>query len=724
VGAFRDDSGSGAAYIFERNQGGVDNWGQLTKLIPTGAGGIGSRFGASVSISGGTLAVGAHLDDSETGAAYLFGRTICGTLEVVKDVDPDDAATNWEIEVDGRTPFTDTLTGDDSTGVTEVISGSYTITETAGLDTVLADYNTTYACTVDGAAGPAGSGTTIADINVGYEVAVACTFTNTRKTGVLTVTKMLDPTDDPGRFDLTIEGVGTGSDIGHGESYTTTVNTGAYTVTETADAGTTLGDYDTIYACSDGKIGSGTVITDVNVIELGTTCTFTNTRVHDITFNKTVDGGDPNQWTFDVYDSGNTLVADDVANGGTATLPDDSYTVVETGPTGYGVSAASGLCALSGGEIALTVDGADGDCNLTNASIQINITESHLVTSVDEGFGKACYWITSNTYPYSGTITIDVGPAEQGLVDLNKSQVTLDASNWMSQTTSNRSNFVCVTAPEDDVDRSGAPICKAHNSDMLGDGSTDGEECGDYDDQIPHAVNSATAPGYGGSTPFFVKSGPTSAVSTHKVQALITDNDTAGVIFSESYAVSDVDEDGDPVARACYWVTLDSEPLGDVVIHIAPDDVEVRTNKAAVTLDAANWNVIDTTGGYTENRVCVLPIDEAKVDPPAGPPAPDPLCFTGSSAKLGQPGSGVEVCGSHLGLVEHTVTSAADAKYDAIDSDPANFSGNGFDPDSDRRTVNVIVRDDDVAQLRLNPAVLNLLEGTARSYDAWLTAQP
>ena len=83
VGAHRDDGAgdlypeSGSAYVFERNQGGRDDWGQvqkLTALVPPAAG---DQFGASVSISGDTIVVGAYLDDAagaDAGSAYVFER--------------------------------------------------------------------------------------------------------------------------------------------------------------------------------------------------------------------------------------------------------------------------------------------------------------------------------------------------------------------------------------------------------------------------------------------------------------------------------------------------------------------------------------------------------------------------------------------------------------------------------------------------------------------------
>ena len=73
VGAFSKNSFTGAAYIFGRNQGGADNWGQVKKLTASDAA-TGDKFGFSVGINGDTVVVGAYRKDSSTGAAYIFGR--------------------------------------------------------------------------------------------------------------------------------------------------------------------------------------------------------------------------------------------------------------------------------------------------------------------------------------------------------------------------------------------------------------------------------------------------------------------------------------------------------------------------------------------------------------------------------------------------------------------------------------------------------------------------
>ncbi len=86
VGAPGDDiganNGQGSAYIFYRNQGGADNWGEVAKLTASD-GAADDYFGRSVSISGDTVVVGVYCDDvganSNQGSAYVYERNQGGT---------------------------------------------------------------------------------------------------------------------------------------------------------------------------------------------------------------------------------------------------------------------------------------------------------------------------------------------------------------------------------------------------------------------------------------------------------------------------------------------------------------------------------------------------------------------------------------------------------------------------------------------------------------------
>jgi len=103
VGAYTEDgvgSWHGAAYVFERNQGGADSWGEVTKLTASD-GADDDRFGTSVTISGDTVVVGAYYEDgagSDRGAAYVFERNQGGADswgEVTKLTASDGADDDW-----------------------------------------------------------------------------------------------------------------------------------------------------------------------------------------------------------------------------------------------------------------------------------------------------------------------------------------------------------------------------------------------------------------------------------------------------------------------------------------------------------------------------------------------------------------------------------------------------------------------------------------------------
>lgn len=72
----------GAVYLFQRNAGGVDNWGEVKKLTASD-GATSDQFGIALALSQETLAVGVYGADCNgneaQGAAYLFARQQGGT---------------------------------------------------------------------------------------------------------------------------------------------------------------------------------------------------------------------------------------------------------------------------------------------------------------------------------------------------------------------------------------------------------------------------------------------------------------------------------------------------------------------------------------------------------------------------------------------------------------------------------------------------------------------
>jgi hypothetical protein len=275
-----------------------------------------------------------------------------GTLQVVKDVAPDDPATNWAFTATGRSlmPVVN-IAGDGAGAVQTVLTGTYAITETAGANTNLADYTTTWACTENGASYGSGSGTVLS-VAVNANKAVVCTFTNTRKTGTVIITKVSNGGD--GVFPFT----GTGSGISPTFSITTTggtanrtflnVPTGTKYVTETVPTGWDL----TNIVCSDPDNGSSVSLAnkaatlDVDHNET-VNCTFTNVKRGSLTITKTVDWNgfdpDPNQ-TYEICVTGPSYAGCGDAgatksfpfNGGSQTWTDlipGVYTVTEQSPT-------------------------------------------------------------------------------------------------------------------------------------------------------------------------------------------------------------------------------------------------------------------------------------------------------------------------------------------------------------------------------------------------------
>ena len=124
VGAQRNDddgSNSGSAYIFEKDEGGAGNWGEVTILTASDAA-AGDEFGTSVAISGNTAVVGANFNNAIAGSAYIFERNQGG-------------AGNWgEVKI---ITGSNSVAGD-SFGISVAISGD-TIVVGASFDDVIGD---------------------------------------------------------------------------------------------------------------------------------------------------------------------------------------------------------------------------------------------------------------------------------------------------------------------------------------------------------------------------------------------------------------------------------------------------------------------------------------------------------------------------------------------------------------------------------------------------------
>ncbi len=95
VGVPGDDdngSGAGAVFIFTRNQGGNNNWGEISK-IEASDGAAGDGFGWAVAIAGDYIVIGAPGDDdngSNSGSVFIFANNQDGSWSQVKKIVADD----------------------------------------------------------------------------------------------------------------------------------------------------------------------------------------------------------------------------------------------------------------------------------------------------------------------------------------------------------------------------------------------------------------------------------------------------------------------------------------------------------------------------------------------------------------------------------------------------------------------------------------------------------
>ncbi len=89
----------GKAYVFIRNGA---NWSQQAKLVASD-GAVNDQFGWAVGISGDTAVVGARLDDSFTGSAYVFVRNGAAWSQQQKLIESTGDLFGWSVDVSGDT---------------------------------------------------------------------------------------------------------------------------------------------------------------------------------------------------------------------------------------------------------------------------------------------------------------------------------------------------------------------------------------------------------------------------------------------------------------------------------------------------------------------------------------------------------------------------------------------------------------------------------------------
>jgi hypothetical protein len=99
---------AGSVYLFERNKGGPEGWGQVAKLTASDAD-WSSYLGVSVALDGDTVAAGASGADDFAGAAYIFERQADGqwaqTAKLPRPPDPDTDTFGNSVAIEGDTLF-------------------------------------------------------------------------------------------------------------------------------------------------------------------------------------------------------------------------------------------------------------------------------------------------------------------------------------------------------------------------------------------------------------------------------------------------------------------------------------------------------------------------------------------------------------------------------------------------------------------------------------------
>ena len=249
--------------------------------------------GTVVASSYGTTALTVPVTDGSDIVCTITNRRKTGKLEVVKKVNPTTDPGRFDLRIDD-TVQKDEAAHNGTTDEKTLNTGNHTVAETADGETTLTDYSSSIECKADNGTGAVvaqGSGSGPVTVNVTYASDIVCTITNTRKTGKLEVVKKVNPTTDPGRFDLRIDNMVQKDEAAHnGTTDEKTLNTGNHTVAETADGETTLTDYSSSIECKadngTGAVvaqGSGSGPVTVNVTDgSDIVCTITNQRKPEI----------------------------------------------------------------------------------------------------------------------------------------------------------------------------------------------------------------------------------------------------------------------------------------------------------------------------------------------------------------------------------------------------------------------------------------------------------
>lgn len=311
---------------------------------------------------GNTLPIDISVTKDVTRSITLCNARDTGTITVAKALNPTIDSGRFNLQVDGVTKVSDVGNGGTTDAIT-VVTGNHSVSEVAGTNTLLSDYNSSISCDN----GHNGTGTTLSNVAVTKDANVTCTITNTRKTGLVAFEKIVSGgTAVPADWTFSVSGVA--GTFASGSSVT--LNTGVYTVTESGPANYTA----TGASGTCGSLSSSSAT--LTVTEQGGTCTFTNTRdMGNLKAVKTVDdGSNLTQWSF-ALDGGQPIQANaqgQVDFGQVTTGV--THIITESGPTSsYQLISVSGTnCARQGDSLSADATVEKGGATVCTFSNNVN----------------------------------------------------------------------------------------------------------------------------------------------------------------------------------------------------------------------------------------------------------------------------------------------------------------------------------------------------------------
>jgi hypothetical protein len=222
--------------------------------------------------------------------------TTHGNLTVIKHV-PEGNTGKFNLLIDSVPPTPESthestnVSDGGSTGPVRLVFGTYQVSESGAAGTNLADYQTSITCVDQITGDEVESGTGPSILVPVNGPSVQCTITNVHsplpRLAHLTVDKRLEPSNDPGLFDLLIGGKAFAQGVGNrGTTGSLEFGLGRHEIRERGAAGTNLANYSTSTTCVDetthhmvaSGTGSRAVAVDLRGVADHVVCTITNRR--------------------------------------------------------------------------------------------------------------------------------------------------------------------------------------------------------------------------------------------------------------------------------------------------------------------------------------------------------------------------------------------------------------------------------------------------------------